>query len=162
MRLFVVFFGIFLSGCFVFPRNGMFMSPRRMQIYPENEAYQGDHTPLQRVKAYWYHPRREGITRAQLARERGRGYTAAFRCRRHHSYVVDLALVQEVSIVRDGSDVIDVHYGGRYRGGYHNRQLICWAEGTVVRRGSDPPPTPSGLIRVRHCNRGRCGHWTRW
>lgn len=167
MRIFfVVFSVVFLSGCFIFPRNGMLPVSRRVQVHPEADVYQpvksGEYTPLQKIKTYWYHPRREGVTRAQVQRERNRGYTASARCQRHHSHSINMALTQEASIVRGGNDVIDVRYGGYYRGGYRRRQLVCWAEGTVVQRGSNPPPQPSGFIRVRQCNRGRCGQWTRW
>lgn len=165
MRLFVVFCVVFLSGCFVFPRNGMLPFPRRMEIYRASDTLpekRSTYTPLQEIKTLWYHQRREGYTRDRARRERSKGYTADVRCRRHHSYVVDLALIQEASIIRGGTDIIDVQYGGYYRRGGRRRQLVCWAKGVVVRRGSDPPPTPSGLIKVRQCHRGRCGRWTRW
>jgi hypothetical protein len=157
----VIFFSIFSVNCFFPGAQGG--ASRGFQIYPADspQSEQGSYTPLQRIKAYW-RASSEGVTPRDIRREYRRGYTATAACQRWHRYSVDLVLLRQARIIRGADAVVGVRYGGYYRGGYRSRQLVCWAEGMVVNRGSDPLPQPSGFMKIRHCNRGRCSQWTRW
>lgn len=170
MRTLCVVLGLFLSGCFLPMMQGT-SGRQGVQLYPEEgpQPAKGSYTPIRdergrvrRIKVVWQMPRVEGTTRRQLRQERQNGYTASVRCSRRHRHSIDMELMRNVSIMRGVNAIIDLEYGGHYRGSYPRRRLLCWARGTAVHMGSDPPRRPTGTLRIRIRDRNGTRIETRW